>query len=144
MFKLVSSSLSLASLLATLTFSGVSLGSISEASADSCWWHNGSLMRLQARGSQRWFSYERPRAGLSVRPGTLLFNGEKRGNYYTGTARTFSRHCPGAPNLYNVSGPVARNQTKVTVSGTRQVFKRCRPTGRYVTDRLVFTYSHRC
>lgn len=144
MFKLVSSTLSLTLLLGTLTFIGMSFGTATEASADSCWWHNGSLMRLQARGSQRWFSYERPRAGLSVSPGTLLFNGEKRGNYYTGTARTFSRRCPDAPNLYNVSGPVARSQTKVSMSGTRQVFKHCHPTGRYVTDQLVFTYSHRC
>lgn len=144
MFKLVSSPLSLTLLLSALTFSGVSLGSTTHVSADSCWWHNGSLMRLQARGNQRWFSYESPRAGLSVRPGTLLFNGEKQGNYYTGTARTFSRHCPGTPNLYSVSGPVARSQTKVTMHGTRQVFKRCRPTGRFVSDRLVFTYSHRC
>ncbi len=144
MLKLVSSSLSLTLLIGALTFTGVSLGSSHQASADSCWRHNGSLMRLKARGNQRWFTYERPRQGLSVRPGTLLFDGRKISNFYIGTARTFSRHCPDAPNLYDVSGPVDQSQTKVTVSGTRQVFKHCRPTGRFVTDSLVFTYSHRC
>ena len=30
-----------------------------QAYADSCWWHNGSLMRLESNGSKRWFTYER-------------------------------------------------------------------------------------
>ena len=101
-------------------------------------------MRLQARGNERWFSYEQPRAGLAVRPGTLLFNGRKQGNWYTGTARVFSKYCPGEPLPYHVEGPVAPSQTKVTVRGTREIHNRCRPTGRYKTDVLVFTYSHRC
>ena len=58
----LSSSLSLALVLGALSFAGLSLGASSEAKADSCWWHNGSLMRLKARGNDRWFYYERPRA----------------------------------------------------------------------------------
>lgn len=117
------------------------------AAADSCWMHNGSVMRLQASGARRWFSYENPRPQLraaGVRPGTLLFEGVKRGNWYEGTARVFSRHCPGQPLVYNVAGPVRPDQLQVTVSGTRDVNSQCRPTGRMTTDTLVFTYSHRC
>ncbi len=141
---LFSSSLCAAVIAGGFAFAGLSLAGASSAKADSCWWHNGSLMRLKARGNQRWFYYERPRAGLSVGRGTLLFNGRKQGNWYTGTSRVFSRYCPGAPLAYHVEGPVARSQTKVTVYGTRQIHKRCRPTGRYVEDTLVFTYARRC
>jgi len=115
--------------------------------ADSCWNHNGSLMRLQAQGNQRWLSYERPRgvlANAGVRRGTLLFNGVKNGNWYSGTARVFSKYCPGSPLEYFVEGPVRGDQLQVTVTGTREVYQRCQPTGRYTTDTLVFTYSHQC
>ena len=64
------------------------------ANADSCWNHNGSLMRLKASGDQRWMYYEAPREVLrraGVKRGTLLFDGWKRGNSYTGSARRFSR-----------------------------------------------------
>ena len=117
------------------------------AAADSCWTHNGSLMRLEARGTERWFTYERPRRALrasGVRPGTLLFDGRKRGNTYTGTARVFSKHCPGNPLQYQVSGPVSRGQTRVTLYGDREIHQRCQPTGRYREDVLVFDYSHQC
>ncbi|WP_209011781.1 hypothetical protein [Roseibium aggregatum] len=117
------------------------------ASADSCWTHNGSLMRLQAQGNQRWLSYEVPRPQLragGVQRGTLLFNGVKQGNWYRGTARVFSKYCPGTPLEYAVEGPVRSDQLQVTVRGTREVYDHCRPTGRYTTDTLVFTYSHQC
>ena len=115
--------------------------------ADSCWDHNGSIMRLQAQGNQRWLSYEVPRNVLrkaGVRPGTLLFNGVKQGNWYAGTAHVFSKYCPGNPLEYSVEGPVRGDQLQVTVQGTREVYQQCRPTGRYKTDTLVFTYSHDC
>jgi hypothetical protein len=126
---------------------GFGLMLAAEAAADSCWDHNGSLMRLQAQGNQRWLSYERPRDVLrrsGVRPGTLLFNGVKRGDWYSGTARVFSKYCPGTPLEYFVEGPVRGDQLQVTVTGTREVHNRCRPTGRITTDTLVFTYSHQC
>lgn len=121
--------------------------SATPAFADSCWTHNGSLMRLQAQGNQRWLSYETPRQQLQaagVRHGTLLFNGVKTGNWYSGTARVFSKFCPGNPLEYAVEGPVRGDQLQVTVTGTREVFRQCRPTGRFKTDTLVFTYSHQC
>ncbi|WP_209003535.1 hypothetical protein [Labrenzia sp. CE80] len=117
------------------------------ALADSCWMHNGSLMRLQAQGNQRWLSYEQPRQQLhaaGVRRGTLLFDGRKTGDWYSGTARIFSKYCPGNPLAYAVEGPVRGDQLQVTVRGTRQIFRQCKPTGRYKTDTLVFTYSHQC
>lgn len=123
---------------------GIALLPTGQASADSCWWHNGSLMRLVAQGNNRWFYYEQPRSGLAVGPGTLLFNGKKQGNWYVGTARVFSKYCPGSPLPYHVEGPVATNQLKVTVQGNREVQNRCRPTGRWTTDTLVFTYAYRC
>lgn len=124
-----------------------SLSGSAAALADSCWNHNGSIMRLQAQGNQRWLSYEVPRnvlAQAGVRRGTLLFNGVKSGNWYSGTARVFSKHCPGSPLEYFVEGPVREDQLQVTVRGMREVYQRCSPTGRYKTDVLVFTYSHRC
>ena len=130
-----------------LTALVLSLAAAGPALADSCWNHNGSIMRLTATGQTRAFSYETPRQVLrdaGVRSGTLLFDGRNTGGYYTGTARVFSKFCPGSPLEYHVEGPVSNNQTKVTVRGTREVFRGCQPTGTYTTDTLVFTYSHDC
>lgn len=137
----------LAIALVLTAFGTITVGLVPAAAADSCWDHNGSLMRLRASGNQRSFYYEQPRQALveaGVQPGTLLFDGVKTGNWYSGTARVFSRFCPGAPLEYRVEGPVRGDQLQVTVTGDRQVFSRCRPTGRFTTDTLVFTYSHQC
>lgn len=131
-------------LAAMLSFTGFSIFAAKSAFADSCWNHNGSIMRLKASGQNRWFYYERPRAGLSVGAGTLLFNGRNNGGYYTGTARVFSKYCPGNPLEYYVEGPVERNQTRVVVRGTRDVYNRCQPTGNVKTDVLVFDYAYKC
>ena len=118
------------------------------ARADSCWDHNGSLMRLSDSGQQRWLSYEttphawQGRAG--VFPGTLLFDGVNRGDYYSGTARVFSRFCPGDPLEYYVEGPVAQNPLRIILRGARDVNDMCAPTGRMVMDMLVFTYVRDC
>ncbi|WP_454286809.1 hypothetical protein [Rhizobium arsenicireducens] len=117
------------------------------AVADSCWVHNGSLMRLKASGNQRAFYYEYPRQtmrGAGVTHGTLLFNGSNVGGRYSGTARVFSKYCPTTPLEYYVEGPVDRSQTRVTMRGRREVMERCQPTGRTTNDTLVFTYSHQC
>jgi hypothetical protein len=136
--------LATAAVIAALTFNTVAA---TKASADSCWNHNGSVMRLVASGNQRWFYYETPRQGMvneGVTPGTLLFNGWKNGNSYSGTARVFSRHCVGAPLEYQVQGPVRADQLQVTVYGTRPKMSYCQPTGQYATDTLVFTYMYQC
>jgi len=124
-----------------------STGSVTGAEAASCWDHNGSLMRLEAQGNRRWFYYEAPRPVLrnaGVRRGTLLFDGVKDGNWYSGTARVYSKYCPGAPLEYFVEGPVRSDQLGVTVRGTRQVYSQCQPTGRTKSDKLVFTYVRKC
>lgn len=124
-----------------------SLVSTTHAQAASCWNHNGSVMRLEASGNQRWFYYQNPKQVLrnaGVRPGTLFFNGRKNGNFYSGTARRFSRFCPGQPLTYYVEGPVASNQLRVTLRGQYEVNRRCQPTGRVKNDRLVFTYMYQC
>ncbi len=121
--------------------------SIVSANADSCWNHNGSLMRLKASGNQRWMYYENPRQVLrdaGVRRGTLLFNGRKSGDWYSGTARRFSKFCPGNPLEYFVEGPVRSDQLQVTVRGTREVYRQCQPTGQIASDVLVFTYVRDC
>lgn len=110
--------------------------------AESLWWHNGSVMILHARGDQRIFEYYEPRRLMQtagVRPGTLLFNGALQGGNYTGTARVFSKHCLGAPLAYEVSGPHT-SETKIVLTGTREVHRKCKPTGRMTQDRLVFSY----
>ena len=111
------------------------------AAADSFWDHNGSLMRLVARGSDRWLSYEAPRQGMvdqGVQPGTLFFNGRRAGNSYHGTARVFSRNCA-EPMTFPISGTVFNEQT-IVLEGLRPVFSNCRPTGQMKNERLVFTY----
>lgn len=126
---------------------GLVVSAPAPAVADSCWTHNGSIMRLEARGDKRWITYERPRRVLresGVGPGTLLFEGRRNGNTYTGTSRVFSKFCPGEPQVYRVSGPVSRGQTRVTLYGEREIHDRCRPTGRFTEDVLVFDYSHDC
>jgi hypothetical protein len=117
------------------------------AIADSCWNHNGSVMRLSASGNDRWFSYEQPRQALynsGVYQGTLLFNGRKNGNWYAGRARVFSSACPGNPLEYWVEGPVLQNPLRVQVEGTREVHRNCQPTGAMTHDVLVFTYMYNC
>lgn len=117
------------------------------AAADSCWWHNGSLMRLSAYGEGRAFHYENPRGGLAaagVQRGTMLFNGRNQGGFYSGAAQVFSSSCPGQPLTYQVQGPVGAGQTSVTLYGTREVRNGCYGTGQYVQDVLTFTYAFQC
>ena len=123
---------------------GVSFATEKPARADSCWNHNGSIMRLKAEGQKRWFYYEKPRAGLAVKKGILLFNGTNKGGVYSGLSRVFSKFCPSAPLEYFVEGSVSNNQTRVTMRGTRNVHKKCEPTGDVASDELVFNYSHKC
>ena len=126
---------------------GVSASAPAAAVADSCWTHNGSLMRLIAQGASRRLVYEQPRAGIEAaggRPGVVLFEGARTGDRYEGTARIFNEaSCPGSPPLvYRVSG--FAGDREIVLTGARNVFENCEPTGATRTDRLVFTYSHQC
>jgi hypothetical protein len=134
----------------TIVFALVSAAVVvmpSSAHADSCWDHNGSVMRLKAKGNERWMYYEIPREVLrdaGVQEGTLLFNGRKDGNWYSGTARRFSKYCIEDPLEYFVEGPARADQLQVTVIGMREVHKQCNPTGKLARDELIFTYIRDC
>lgn len=112
------------------------------APATTRWTHNGSLMRLEADGAKRRFYYAAPRAGLKARgvtAGTLLFEGEKSGDWYVGTAYVFSQNCGAL--AYQVEGPVAADQKSVTMTGQApKVDASCTVVG-YKVDELTFVYA---
>lgn len=130
-------------------FGNVTMPSISASSTNnltpptysSFWDHNGSRMGLVADGSRRQFYYAAPRAALverGVQAGTLLFEGERRGNTYVGEARIFARP-PCGEFTYPVEGPVSSDQRSVTMFGRApRVNERCQVTS-YRDDTLIFT-----
>ncbi|MFM8888251.1 MAG: hypothetical protein ACKOKC_17785, partial [Chthoniobacterales bacterium] len=83
----------------------------------SYWNHNGSVVGLIPKGSQRTFVYIDPRAALSgtVGPGTILFSGRSDGKSYEGIARRFKKGMQ--PNTYKVSGPILGGGNKVVLRG---------------------------
>ncbi len=105
------------------------------------WMHNGSVMRLEANGDERRFTYEDPRAGIrkqGARPGTLLFKGTRDGSTYLGTAYIFKAGCD--PKAYEVEGEVSGDDHTVTMYGSApRLNNDCEETGRK-DDTLVFTY----
>ncbi|MEM8552221.1 MAG: hypothetical protein AAGF45_07535 [Pseudomonadota bacterium] len=116
------------------------------ALAQSCWNHNGSIMRIVDRGGSFTITYVRPRDVLrraGVRNGTVLANGRSAPGGLSGVARRFSRHCVGAPMEYNVSG-FYEGDYSIVLTGQREVHNRCRPTGRFEQDELLFDYVGAC
>lgn len=111
---------------------------------ESHWLHNGSIMRLEADGNARRFYYVAPRAGMrrvGASNGTLLFDGVRNGETYTGTAYIFAAGC--APQPYPVAGTVSAGNNRVVMVGRApRIGKRCDVTG-YRDDTLVFTYQSR-
>jgi len=81
-----------------------------------------------------------PRAGLSARGvtrGTVVFEGQRVGNSYTGRAYVFTT-C--GPRSYPVSGPIADDDRQVTMYGKApKLDASCNQTGT-VDDTLVFVY----
>ena len=107
------------------------------AAAANLWDHNGSTMALKADGAARKFIYEKPRSGLPVRSGTVLFSGYRKGNEYFGTAFTFSTRCGAAG--FKVSGSIGANEKSVTLYGRSPLrHNRCRIRS-YRDEALVFT-----
>jgi hypothetical protein len=107
----------------------------------SLWAHNGSVVHLTAEGASRRFYYDTPRQGLDVigvRRGTLLFEGRKEGNRYSGTAYFFSKQCGQRP--YAVSGSVASRNSQITITMSGQAPRldaNCQQIGVH-NDVLVF------
>lgn len=106
------------------------------------WNHNGSLVSLSAAGARRQFHYQTPAAGLlevGVQSRTLLFDGRRDGNRYSGTAYVFSKVCGALP--YAVTGPVSPDQRGVTMYGKAPVVdSSCHVIG-HRDDVLVFSLS---
>ena len=107
--------------------------------ASTLWDHNGSQVSLSAAGARRQFHYRTPKAGLlelGVQPGTLLFDGRRNGDRYSGTAYVFSKGC--GARAYAVAGPVSPDQRAVTMYGKAPVVNSgCHVIG-YRHDILVF------
>ena len=129
---------------ALITLPLIAYMTMSVAIADSFWNHNGSTMRLKDNGKYRVFIYEIPSAKMQstgVKKGTLLFNGERIGDKYYGTARVFSKYCD-YPISYTVKGNVYGGP-KVVLMGTRPSYDAgCKANGKITTDKLVFTYLY--
>ncbi len=106
------------------------------------WLHNGSIMRLEASGNSRRFYYEAPRAGMrnaGVNSGTLLFEGTRDGEAYSGTAYIFADGCRPAP--YPVIGSVSDGDRRVVMSGRApRLAADCSIKGTR-DDTLVFTFK---
>ncbi len=111
-----------------------------EARADSYWLHNGSEMSLEGEGASRKISYIKPRSGLPVSNGTVLFEGQSSGTQYSGTAYVFSSRC--GPLPYLVSGGVVSGRRSVVLQGRAPsgVDRNCNVSA-YKEDSLVFTFN---
>ena len=114
------------------------------ASAESIWNHNGSVMRLRADGDRRTFVYELPRAGIAsqgVERGTVLFEGKISGESgnYSGTAYVFSARCGKHP--YAVEGELVNDGQQIHLGGKapRRDSSTCTLQG-YRDDDLVFDF----
>lgn len=103
------------------------------------WMHNGSGMRIVASGQDRKIVYASPRNSLrrrGVEEGTVLFEGKRRGNRYTGRAFVFTENC--GPVAYKVDGLVEQGERRVVVRGRKpRLNAQCRTISRR-DDQLVF------
>ncbi len=115
-------------------------GAVSTAPAGSnLWTHNGSLMRLVANGATRTFLYEKPREGMlnaGAEQGSVVFEGTRNGDAYSGTAYIFSKGC--RPQGYAVSGDISDGERRITLYGQApKVDDGCKVQGTK-DDTLVF------
>jgi hypothetical protein len=110
------------------------------------WWHNGSQVELRNDGARgRWFYYYRPsdRMASLVSKGTLLFNGERKGNTYVGTIRRFHPSC--GTMIYPVQGETFDGDPpRVVLRGRYQPFDSTTCDRKaYVSEDLTFVYFQR-
>lgn len=85
--------------------------------AASFWDHNSSVVALEASGNRRRFVYHHPRRGMAeagARPGSLLFEGARMRDSYSGTAYVFAGRC--GRYDYPVSG-IVQNDRRVVMNG---------------------------
>jgi len=109
--------------------------------------HNGSLMKVVwDKQTFEFFEmyYEKPRAGLPVRKGTLLMRGSAAAvGFVTATARTFKQGCRAAE--YRVEGWFDASGNNFSVSGKAPIRQGCKVVGYASTNNssLVFTLTRR-
>lgn len=107
--------------------------------APGTWTHNGSVMRLEAEGAVRRIYYANPRDGIrqaGVSGDTLLFEGERQGNRYVGTARIFKPGC--GEQTFPVEGTVSADDSRIVLTGKVARFDQACGKGPVVEQRLVF------
>ncbi|AWN48463.1 hypothetical protein DK419_20630 [Methylobacterium terrae] len=108
-------------------------------SGGSYWDHNASVMVLVADGARRRFYYHRPRPGMAeagARSGSLLFDGVRRGNTYSGTATVFAGAC--GTFTYSVDGIVVADRRVVMRGLAPRVDRRTCGVFDYRADELAF------
>lgn len=110
--------------------------------AGNVWMHNGSRVTLVSSGTARRFIYIQPRrgmAGAGAKPGDVVFEGERTGNVYQGTAYIFSIHC--GKRGYAVEGTVSEDDRVVRMTGNAPLVKpdTCEVSGTK-PDVLVFSF----
>ena len=106
------------------------------------WNHNGSLVSLVSDKSKQKFFYDTPRVGLldaGVKPGTLLFEGQRTGLNFEGTAYQFYRTCKARG--FPVTGSASDDRRQIILKGKAPVLDlNCNVTGSR-DDTLIFTAS---
>jgi len=91
--------------------------------SETIWDHNGSKIAWRSDGNSRSATYLEPRSGLAsagVRPGTVLFSGERRGSTLSGTAYVFKGGC--SPAAYKVSTTIT-SEREFVLEGAAPVFE---------------------
>ena len=106
------------------------------------WNHNGSVVSLVTQGAKQKFFYDTPRVGLldaGVKPGTLLFDGQRNGQNFVGTAFQFYRTCKSRG--FPVTGSTSDDRRQITLKGKAPLLDmNCNVTGTR-DDVLIFTAS---
>lgn len=82
---------------------------------DSAYHNRSEMLVSEWKDATVEITYNRPRSGLPVAQGTLLFRGSRDGARYSGTAYTFKAGCPPAP--YAVTGIKDRKGNSIVLTG---------------------------
>ena len=117
------------------------------ASADSCWNHQGSVVKLKIDRQQTVLSYDQPRAELArfgISKGSSLFKGTTSGSQMFGDAFQYSTACPGQPHRYQVSGGIEANGKHFRLQGSRIRLEDCKPSGQLDQVELRFDFIREC
>jgi hypothetical protein len=102
--------------------------------------HNGSVVSLATKGSDRLITYSHPRPGMvaaGAKPGDLLFNGTIDGGTWRGNAAVFNKTC--GRSEYPVTGKLSEDGKTITLTGNAPKLSPTCTVLKYVLDTLVFT-----